>query len=179
MTIYCLRAGAGAQPPNRQGDGRRRLRHLQPWLPLDRALQARPRGEALADPPGDPLAEEDLRRAPAGVVLPLRAERPDASWWRRREGSCATPTRTTTTCPTGRVNGKPPYSPDANDARCCIARFYTYCRDTFDVLFAEGKRAPKIPGAHDAPLGSVDRSASASTSHGTGSRIIRHRRMVR
>jgi allantoinase len=53
------------------------------------------------------------------------------------------------------VAGRPhlvvPYTLDTNDMRFATAQgfttgeqFFTYCRDAFDVLYAEGERAPKM-----------------------------------
>ena len=83
------------------------------------------------------------------------AEHP-ARWSSRRAASSTTPTTTTTTCPTGpRSGSRPhlvvPYTLDANDMRFASPQgfnsgdqFFAYLRDTFDVLYAEGERTPRM-----------------------------------
>jgi allantoinase len=70
------------------------------------------------------------------------------------------------------VGGKPhlivPYCLDTNDARYTVPAgfasgddFFTYCKDTFDVLYAEGKTSPKMMsiGMHCRLVGRAGRSA--------------------
>ena len=71
------------------------------------------------------------------------------------------------------VNGKPhlvvPYTLDANDMRFATnqgfntgEQFYTYLKDTFDVLYREGETAPKMMsvGLHCRIIGKPGRAAS-------------------
>jgi allantoinase len=70
------------------------------------------------------------------------------------------------------VGGKPhlvvPYSLDANDMRFVAyqgfnasEQFFSYLKDTFDVLYAEGEEAPKIMsvGMHPRLVGRPGRAA--------------------
>ena len=71
-----------------------------------------------------------------------------------------------------RVDDKPhlivPYCLDTNDARFTVPAgfatsddFFTYCKDTFDLLYAEGKTSPKMMsiGMHCRLLGRAGRTA--------------------
>ena len=113
-------------------------------------------GGARAHPQG---ASRSSRRSPASARsagTPGAPARTRAGWWPSTAASSTTPTTTTTTCPTGPlVEGKPqlivPYTLDANDMRFAAAQgfnsgdqFYTYLKDSFDVLYAEGAETPRM-----------------------------------
>ncbi len=101
-----------------------RLRLLLPRLALGRALPPdRRRGDA-PHPPRHRLARDDRRRAPAGLVLPLRPERQHAPpAGSRKAASSTTSTPTTTSCPIGAGIGERrphlvvPYSLTNNDGQ--------------------------------------------------------------
>ena len=106
----------------------------------------------------DHQAADGQRARRAGT--PGATVRTRAGWWSSTGALCTTPTITATSCRSGprstTSDGRTvphlvvPYTLDSNDMRFATPQgfntgeqFFQYLKDSFDVLYAEGERAPE------------------------------------
>ena len=175
VTVYGVATALARNPGRGRGDEGGRLGDRQPRAELDR-IQGHIEDEERRD-----IAEAIRLHTEVTGARPLgwyyqgarRSTRSASS--RRRAASSIPPTAMPTTCPTGSpARSGPhliiPYTLDANDMRFATPQgfnsgdqFFTYLKDSFDPLYAEGEAgAPKMMsvGLHCRLVGRPGRAAA-------------------
>ena len=120
------------------------------------------------------LAQAGDRRPARWAGISVAAARTRAGWSPRKAASSTTPTAMPMNCPIGSRSpgGRQlivPYTLDANDMRFATSQgfnsgdqFFTYLKDSFDLLYAEGETSPRMMsvGLHCRLVGRPGRAAA-------------------
>ena len=152
ISVFAVAMALERHPEAARRHRRGRPRGGEPRLALDR-LPVRERGRG-ARAPAPRRREPDARDGEPARSAGTRAPQPEHAPPRGggTAGSSTTPTPTTTTCRTGSLVGDTPhlvvpYTLDNNDMKFGTPQgfntgddFFTYLRDAFDTLYAEGPR---------------------------------------